>query len=107
MGRRNIVQREWPNVDTVENVACEIKIIVSVWSYHRKRAALYGLDTVKRVLEQGKLWDYLLSVLLAINSEYLKDVTKHFKDLESLRETSGFSNYQLVLDFLSHWNQLP
>ena len=50
--------------------------------FRRIRILLYGLETMKQVLEQGVHWDRLFSALLAMDLQYRKDVTKHFKNLK-------------------------
>ena len=128
MSYRHIVEKEWPPVDTVENqchlmdaicaetVALQIKKLSKRLDLSEEEGwSLYGLETVKQVLEQGVHWDYLFEILFVMDREYLKNVTDHFKNLKenhqatldflkNLRQTPEFSEYRFVFCYLSCWD---
>ena len=128
MACKSIIPKGWSDANTVENqchlmdaicaetVALQIKKLSKRLDLSEEEGwSLYGLETVKQVLEQGVHWDRLFSALLAMDLQYRKDVTKHFKHLKenhqatldflkNLRQTPGFSEYRSVLDFLSCWD---
>ena len=126
MAHESITQEGWS--DTVENqchllnaicseiLVCEIKSLCEWEKLSEEEGwSLFGLETVKQVLEEGAVWDQMFSVLFAMDLEYRKDVTKHFKRLKEdhqatieflrdLRQSPRISKYQPVFDFLSYWN---
>ena len=128
MACKSIIPKGWSDANTVENqchlmdaicaetVALQIKKLCKRLDLSEEEGwSLFGLETVKQVLEQGVHWDRLFSALLAMDLQYRKDVTKHFKNLKenhqatldflkNLRQTPGFSEYRSVLDFLSFWD---
>ena len=128
MPYEHTVEKEWPPVDTVEHqchlmdaicaetIALRIKELSQRLDLSEEKGwSLYGLETVKQVLEHGMHWDYLFAILLVMNGEYLEDVTDHFKNLKenhqttldflkNLRQTQGFSRYRFIFRYLSCWN---
>ena len=90
MDCRSIIPNGWSNANTVENqchlidamcaetVTCKIKKLCKRLDLSEEEGwSLYGLETIKQVLEQGILWDHLFFALFAMDLEYRKDVTKH------------------------------
>ena len=128
MSYRNVVQDEWPQVSTVQDqcrlmdaicagiVARKIEKLCEQSKLPEKEGWLfYGPKVIRRVLEQGILWDRMFSALLVMDLEYLKGTTEHFKRLKGnyeatldflrdLRQTPGFSEYQTLQWFLSYWD---
>ena len=95
MACKSIIPKGWLDANTVENqchlmdaicaetVAFQIKKLCKRLDLSEEEGwSLYGLETVKQVLEQGVHWDRLFSALFAMDLQYRKDVTKHFKNLK-------------------------
>jgi hypothetical protein len=128
MACKSIIPKGWSDAHTVENqchlmdaicaetVALQIKKLSKRLDLSEEAGwSLYGLETVKQVLEQGVHWDYLFEILLVMDREHLKNVTDHVKNfkenhqatldfLKNLRQTPEFSEYRFVFCYLSCWD---
>ena len=127
MAYESIRRKGWS--DTVENqchllyaicadiLTCEIKNICKLENLSEEEGwSIYGLKTVKQVLNQGTVWDSMFLVIRALDVEYKVKVTKHFKRLKEnylattaflkdLRQSPEVSKYQPVFYFFSHWQK--
>ena len=92
MSYRHIVQDEWPQVSTVQDqcrlmhaicagiVARKIEKLCEQLKLQEKEGWLfYGPKVIRRVLEQGILWDRMFSALLVMGPRIFKGHNRTFQ----------------------------